>query len=74
MGGAKGATGLAITCDYDNPRAASVHYGVGDQEMCVALLYADGLKTGGDAISNLSVTDTGGVHTTDGLCVAVGTP
>jgi hypothetical protein len=69
-----GATGLGVTCDYDNPRTAAVHYGMGDQEMCVALIYSSGIKAGGETISNLTVTDTGGVHKTDGLCVSVGSP
>lgn len=69
-----GASGLGITCTFENPGTASVHYGVGNQEMCVALVYSTGKKAGGETISNLSVTDTGGVHQTDGLCVAVGSP
>jgi hypothetical protein len=68
----KGATGLGISCDYTNPRTTAVHYGVGDQEMCVALIYTNGHKAGGETISNLSVADVNGVHTTDGLCVSVG--
>jgi hypothetical protein len=69
-----GASGLAITCDYQNPRSASVHYGNGDQEMCVALIYSSGKKAGGEALSNLTVNDSGGVHNTDGACLSVGTP
>ena len=70
----KGAAGLGITCTYDNPRTTSVHYGNGDEEMCVALIYSDGKKAGGETLSNVSVTDVGGVHETDGLCVSVGSP
>jgi hydrogenase small subunit len=33
--GGAGATGLTFGCDYDNPRAANVTWGIGDQEMCV---------------------------------------
>jgi hypothetical protein len=36
-----GATGLRLTCGYDNPRDATVGYGIGDQEMCVFLAYTD---------------------------------
>jgi hypothetical protein len=69
-----GALGLGVTCDYQNPRAAAVHYGEGDQEMCVTLIYSSGSKAGGAAVSNLTTTDSGGVHSTDALCVSVGTP
>jgi hypothetical protein len=37
---AAGATGLRLTCGYDNPRAAQVGWGIGDQEMCVMALQA----------------------------------
>ncbi len=69
-----GASGLAITCDYQNPTSQTLVYGNGSEEMCVALLYTDGEKAGGEAISNLTTTDSGGVHSTDGLCVSVGSP
>jgi hypothetical protein len=69
-----GATSLRITCEYENASGVSVAYGEGNQEMCVALLYTDGEKAGGTTLANVSVTDTGGVHTTDAVCAAVGTP
>lgn len=69
-----GAAGLAITCEYENPRAAAVRYGFGDQEMCVSLVYSTGKKAGGMALTNLTVMDVGGVHHTDALCVSVGAP
>ncbi|HSD87715.1 MAG TPA: hypothetical protein VLB44_09370 [Kofleriaceae bacterium] len=37
---AAGARGLRLTCGFDNPRAASVGWGIGDQEMCVMALQA----------------------------------
>lgn len=67
-----GATGLAVTCNYQNPRPSTVKYGEGDQEMCVVLLYTDGNKTGGETIGNLTKSDTGTVHSTDDMCLAVG--
>jgi hypothetical protein len=70
----RGSSGLVITCDYQSTRTATVHYGVGDQEMCVALLYTSGKKTGGEVTANLTTTDSGGVHSTDGACLSVGTP
>lgn len=36
-----GATGLRFTCGFDNPRSESVGWGIGDQEMCVMLGFAD---------------------------------
>jgi hypothetical protein len=36
-----GARGLHMTCGFDNPRSASVGWGIGDQEMCVMLGLAD---------------------------------
>lgn len=38
--GALGARGLRFTCGFDNPRAATVGWGIGDQEMCVIALQA----------------------------------
>jgi hypothetical protein len=37
---AAGARGLRLTCGFDNPRAAQVGWGIGDQEMCVMALQA----------------------------------
>ena len=36
-----GAGRLRMTCNFDNPRATDVGYGVGDQEMCVLLAFTD---------------------------------
>jgi hypothetical protein len=35
------ATGLAFGCDFTNPRNDEIHYGLGDQEMCEMLGFAD---------------------------------
>lgn len=35
------ADGLAVTCGYDNPRREPVGWGIGDQEMCVMLGFAE---------------------------------
>ena len=69
-----GALGFGITCEYDNPRAQTVQYGIGDQEMCVVLMYSSGGKAGGMALANLTSSNAGGVHSTDALCVSVGVP
>jgi hypothetical protein len=36
-----GATGLRVTCAYDNPRDEVVRWGIGDQEMCAFLAFTD---------------------------------
>lgn len=35
------ANGLAVTCGFDNPRREPVGWGIGDQEMCVMLGFAE---------------------------------
>jgi hypothetical protein len=37
----KGYDGVRFSCTYENPRAESVGYGIGDQEMCVLLAFTD---------------------------------
>jgi hypothetical protein len=37
----EGATGLRFGCEFENPRSESVGWGVGDQEMCETLGFAD---------------------------------
>lgn len=37
---AMGARGVRFTCGYNNPRSVPVHWGIGDQEMCVVALQA----------------------------------
>jgi hypothetical protein len=69
-----GADALVITCDYRNPSDMVLGYGVGNQEMCVVLIYSTGAKAGGTAVTNVSVEDSGGVHRTDALCLSVGAP
>jgi hypothetical protein len=69
-----GATHLGITCEYENPRATKVGYGTGDQEMCVSLIYSSGRKAGGTSVLNTSVTDSGGIHRTEALCLSVSPP
>ena len=68
----RGASGLAITCDYLNQRSSRVGYGEGDQEMCVTLIYTSGPKAAGSAVSNFDVQDVGGVHRSNALCLSVG--
>jgi len=58
---ALGATGVRVTCGYDNPRAATVGWGIGDQEMCVIALQAttDVGWAGDVTIGTDHVTDVG---------------
>lgn len=37
----RGHTGLRFTCRFDNPRADTVYWGNGDQEMCVMLAFTN---------------------------------
>jgi hypothetical protein len=47
--GAIGAKGIRFTCGFQNPRDKVVHWGIGDQEMCVVALQArTGLAFDGD--------------------------
>ena len=69
-----GATAFRVSCEYENPRGVSVAYGEANQEMCVVLLYTDGLKAAGTTIGTSTVTDAGGVHTTDAVCAAASWP
>ena len=64
---AAGARGLRLTCGFNNPRAAEVKWGIGDQEMCVIALQAvtdigfdANVNYGADA--NVGVSPTGEVQ------------
>jgi hypothetical protein len=65
-----GATGFRYWCAYDNPRDVQVGWGIGDQEMCEVLGYADSgmlfdawtaLKTPGQLVANVEETFGGHV-------------
>jgi hypothetical protein len=52
--GMSGFEGIRFTCSYDNPRADTVGYGIGDQEMCVLLAFTDSkLLWGGGAFGEV---------------------
>jgi len=42
-----GHSKLRFSCSYDNPRDATVRWGIGDQEMCVFLAFSDSAYTWG---------------------------
>lgn len=67
----RGASHLRVSCEYDNPRDATVGYGFGDQEMCVVLIYADTeQQIGGIANTNRASEVVDGTHIVDATCVA----
>lgn len=67
-----GATGMRVSCLYDNPRDETVRYGVGDQEMCLALLFSDSRHIwGGGNVTfgqNVEVRREGGVSYNTAPC------
>lgn len=67
------ASQLRITCEYDNPRDTSVGYGIGDQEMCVVLIYSDSERqAGGLANANSGPAQIiDGNHVTDATCLSL---
>lgn len=67
----EGAEKLRIACEYDNPRDEQVGYGVGDQEMCVVLIYSNAdMQGGGFASKNAKVETVDGVNVTDAPCAS----
>lgn len=69
------ADGLSFACEHTNPTDADVGYGIGDQEMCVALVFAESdwmIDTAVRETSSREVVD--GVHTRTGACTAIGAP
>lgn len=69
-----GAEALRMTCGYSSDRDAVVGYGIGDQEMCVVLLYHDvegkfgGLGTG----DSTQLDPDGDVEQFESTCTAIG--
>lgn len=63
--GLGGASGLRVTCIYDNPRSEEVGYGIGDQEMCLMLAFTDSQFTWGGGV--LSFSDNAEVSRSDGV-------
>ncbi len=64
-----GATGMRMTCGYDNIRDESVGFGIGDQEMCVFLAYTDSpLRFGARSMSADDAGEVEGMPTRDSDC------
>lgn len=71
-----GATGLRLTCGFDNPRDESVGWGIGDQEMCVMLGLADS-DVMMDAFmvgDNIVDGEVDGIVMNHGACTGIGIP
>jgi len=75
-----GADGLAFTCRFKNPRDATVRWGIGDQEMCEALLFFESpmaFSAGVSDTTDESVVEGGvddGVRKFTGTCNVLGFP
>lgn len=69
---------LRFSCTFDNPRAQTVRWGVGDQEMCVMLAFIDGsLNWGGGVLQRSNPgtpVDDGGVVQFSQPCELYGFP
>lgn len=64
-----GATGLRLTCGFDNPRDEVVRYGIGDQEMCVFLAFTDSRKRfAAIADENTPVGESDGIALNESNC------
>ncbi len=68
--------GLAFTCGYDNFRSVDVGWGIGDQEMCVMLLWVESeILMDGSVVSGSSVVGVDdGIEQREGDCLIVGYP
>jgi len=54
----KGATGLSFTCGFNNPRDEVVTWGIGDQEMCEALLFVESTMAFSAGVSETATIET----------------
>lgn len=71
-----GATGLEVTCGYDNWRSEDVTWGNGGGEMCVmlALIESEALMGASVDVGNHFVGVEDDVQMYEGLCLGVGLP
>lgn len=67
-----GTTGFRLSCVFDNPRTRAVHYGIGDQEMCIFFGFTDSAyqwaSRATDAARPTVVGDVGGVTLNTAPC------
>jgi hypothetical protein len=71
-----GATGLSVTCGYDNWRSEEVGWGNGDGEMCVmlALIESEAIMGASVDIGSQFVGMEDGAQVWQGLCLGIGLP
>jgi hypothetical protein len=71
-----GATGLQMTCGYDNWTSQDVEWGYGDGEMCVlmALVEADTVMAGSVQLGSTIAGVEDDVHMYEGPCIAFSIP
>ncbi len=70
-----GSQGLQLTCGFNNPRDESVGWGIGDQEMCLMLGFAEmGVLFDGNATSNEVVGEEDGRVLNTGACDILSVP
>ncbi len=68
-----GATGLRFGCLFDNPRDQTVRWGIGDQEMCEALLFLESPMAFSAGVGETaSQTSEDGVEVFTGECGVTG--
>lgn len=68
-----GATGLSVTCGYDNWRSEDIEWGNGGGEMCVMLALIDSNATMGASVDlgNHLVDVQDGVQMYEGVCLGI---
>ena len=72
---ANGGIGVSFSCGYDNNTDQTVGFGIGDQEMCVMLGFAEsGFLFDGYVDQSDGVTMDGGIMRGTGPCTVVGAP
>jgi hypothetical protein len=73
LGDMTGATGVRMTCGYENPRDEIVGSGVGDQEMCITFGFTDSDRLWhGEVLSSDKVGERDdGTHEFEGSCFVI---
>jgi hypothetical protein len=71
-----GASGLKMTCGYDNWTSNQIEWGNGEGEMCVMLaLVETGMVIGASVdLGNHVVAVEDGIHMNEGLCLGIAVP
>lgn len=70
-----GATGLHFECGWNNPRDEVIHWGIGDQEMCEALLFIESdIAFSGQVGQTTDITTEGGLEYHTGKCNVLAFP